>query len=103
MVLWAPAIGIGENNVEKWRSTLLKHAQTATDISLEKAYLEKINSELQIIHGTEDEVVEIENSREIYETLPKCEFTEIENTGHSFTGEENRLIPMTTKFIRKQN
>lgn len=23
MVLWAPAVGVGEDNVEKWRSTLL--------------------------------------------------------------------------------
>jgi esterase/lipase len=63
MVLWAPAIGFGEVNAEKWRSTLLEHAQTATDISVDKAYLEKIDSEVKIIHGTEDEVINVENSK----------------------------------------
>jgi len=42
LALWTPAVGIGEDNVEKWKSTLLKHAQTATDISVDKAHLEKI-------------------------------------------------------------
>ncbi|EHK01470.1 hypothetical protein HRED_08181 [Candidatus Haloredivivus sp. G17] len=48
MVLWAPAIGFGEVNAEKWRSTLLEHAQIATDISVDKAYLEKIDSEVKL-------------------------------------------------------
>ena len=74
MVLWAPAIDFGEDNVEKWRSTLLKHAQTATDISVDKTYLEKIDSKAKIIHGTEDQAVDIENSRKICEALPRCEF-----------------------------
>ena len=84
LVLWAPAVGFGENNVEKWRSTLLKHAQKATDISVGKAYLAKIDSEVKIIHGTEDQVVDIKNSKEICEALPKCEFEKVEGAGHSF-------------------
>ncbi|MFO7793811.1 MAG: alpha/beta hydrolase [Candidatus Nanohaloarchaea archaeon] len=99
MVLWAPAIGIGENNVEKWRSTQLEHAQTATDISVDKAYLEKINSEVRIIHGTEDQVVDIENSTKICEALPKCEFSEIEDTDHSFKQKHYWIKVRTNDFL----
>jgi hypothetical protein len=47
--------------VEKWRYTLLEHAQTATDISIDKARLENIDSEVKIIHGGRDQIVDIEN------------------------------------------
>jgi len=99
MVLWAPAIGIGETNVEKWRSTLLKHAETATDISVDKDHLEQIDSEVKIIHGTGDQVVSIENSRKICEALSRCEFSEIEGSGHSFSKAHQELIAKTTSFL----
>ena len=34
MVLWAPAVGFGEDNVEKWRSTLLGQMPLQPQISL---------------------------------------------------------------------
>lgn len=99
MVLWAPAAGFGENNVEKWRSTLLKHAQTATEISVDEAYLENIDSEVKIIHGTEDVVVDVDNSRKICQALPKCEFQEIESAGHSFNSFEKDVAGLTVEFL----
>ena len=99
MVLWAPAIGFVEVNVEKWRSTLLEHAQTATDISVDKAYLEKIDSEVKIIHGTEDEVINVENSKRIFEALPRCEFEEIEDAGHSFDSFGKGVVELTVEFL----
>ena len=99
MVLWAPAIGFVEVNVEKWRSTLLEHAQTATDISVDKAYLEKIDSEVKIIHGTEDEVINVENSKRICEALPRCEFEEIEDAGHSFDSFGKGVVELTVEFL----
>lgn len=99
MVLWAPAVGIGRDNVEKWRSTLLEHAQKATDISVDKTYLEQIDFEVRIIHGTEDQVVSIENSREICEALPICEFKQIENTGHSFKQKTEKITNSTTEYL----
>lgn len=99
LVLWAPAIGFGEDNVEKWRSTKLKHAQTIKDISVDKSFLGKIDSEAKIIHGTEDQVVDIENSRKICEALPECEFEKIENAGHSFTNIEKELSKHSCSFL----
>ena len=102
LVLWAPAVGFGEDNVEKWRSTLLKHAQTATDISVDKSFLGKIDSRVKIIHGTEDEVVDVGNSRKICESLPICEFEEIEDAGHSFTENRDLVIEETVSFLNQQ-
>ncbi len=98
MVLWAPAIGFGEDSVEKWRSTKIKHAKTATDISVDKTFLGKINSEVKIIHGTEDQVVDIENSRKICKALPECEFEKVENAGHSFEKFESVLVEESLIF-----
>jgi alpha-beta hydrolase superfamily lysophospholipase len=83
MVLWAPAVGIGENNVDKWRSTLLEHTSTPTDISINRKYLEKPDVPTLIVHGTEDEVVDSSNSRKICEGLPECECKLIEGADHS--------------------
>lgn len=88
IVLWAPAIGIGKDNVEKWRSTWLKHARTATDISVDKEFLESLYVRTKIIHGAGDKVVDVKNSRKICEALPKCEFSVIEDAGHSFEGKQ---------------
>lgn len=99
MILWAPAVGLGENNVDKWRSTLLKHAQTATDILIDEDYLEDLDLNTKIIHGTEDEVVSIENSKKICEAMPECEFSSIERANHSFLGEEKELIRESLEFF----
>lgn len=95
-VLWAPAIGFREEDVEKWKSTWLKHAQTATEISVDKAFLEKIEFEVKIFHGAEDEVVDTENSRKICEALENCEFSEIEGSSHSFKQFEEELYQIST-------
>ncbi len=63
LILWAPAISIGEDNVEKWRSTPLRHAEQATDIKLGKDQLNKIDTRTVLIHGTRDEVVSIKTPK----------------------------------------
>ena len=70
--------------MEKWKSARLKHAQAATDISVDKEFLEMIGSDVKIIHGTEDEVVDIENSKKICKALSECEFSVIEDANHPF-------------------
>ena len=99
MILWAPAVGFGKDNAEKWKSAQLKHAQTATDISIDEAFLKKIDSEVKILHGTKDKVVDIKNSKKICKALPECEFSEIEDVGHSFTGKKSLLIEETVNFM----
>ncbi|MEF8880610.1 MAG: YqiA/YcfP family alpha/beta fold hydrolase [Candidatus Nanohaloarchaea archaeon] len=92
MVLWAPSIGLGNNNVDKWRSTVLGQASEATDISIDASSLEKIESPVKIIHGTNDEVVNVENSEKLVQHLRKGELLKIEGGDHSFSSKEKRLI-----------
>lgn len=99
MVLWAPAVGVGEDNVEKWRSTLLGQASTATDISIGDERLNDIDAEVSIFHGTEDEVVDIDNSRIIVDTVRNGELMEVEDTGHSFSGVGAWLAERSLKEI----
>lgn len=99
MVLWAPAIGFGEDNVEKWRSTPLGQASTATDISLDEERAGKIDTRVKIIHGTDDEVVPYQNSADICETLPDCELSTIEGGDHSFTRSADRIVSETVALI----
>lgn len=99
MVLWAPAVGIGENNVSKWRSSLLEHASTATDVSIDRKYLEDLDFHTLIVHGTEDEVVDASNSRKICEALPECELKLIEDADHSFSSFEEDVSSLSVEFL----
>ncbi|QKQ98737.1 prolyl oligopeptidase family serine peptidase [Candidatus Nanohaloarchaea archaeon] len=99
MVLWAPAVGLGENNVEKWRSTALRQASTATDISIDISELEGLDVETLLIHGENDQVVEVENSRRIADQLPDGDVRVIEDTGHSFEGHEGEVAEITVDFL----
>ena len=101
MILWAPAVGVGEDNVEKWRSTLLGQASTATDISIGEERLNEIDAEVRIFHGTKDEVVDVDTSRKIVDAVSDGEITEVEDTGHSFSGVEAWLAEKSLKEIRE--
>ena len=101
MVLWAPAVGFGEDNVEKWRSTLLDQASAATDISIGEGRLNEIDAEVSIFHGAEDGVVSVDNSRKIADVLTDGSITEVEGTGHSFSGVEAWLAEKSLQEVRE--
>ncbi|MFP4038656.1 MAG: alpha/beta hydrolase [Candidatus Nanohaloarchaea archaeon] len=99
MVLWAPAIGFGEYNVDKWRSERLGKASEATDISVDEEYLESIDMATLIIHGTRDEVVSVENSRRICDALPNCNMETVEGADHSFKGFSENVAELTLRGV----
>lgn len=99
MILWAPAVGIGKNNVNQWRSTSLKHASSATEICVDPENLEKIRSNVKIVHGTSDQVVPADNSRTISEEISNCELEEIKGADHSFSSSEKKLISKTESMF----
>ena len=92
MILWAPALGLNGNTVEKWRSTPLGHASSATDISTNPANLQNIDYPVKIIHGTADEVVNVSNSEQIAKNLEKGEVIKINDGDHSFSSNKKKLI-----------
>lgn len=99
MVLWAPAIGIGEDNVDKWRSTLLDHASTATDIRIDTKHLDNLDFDTLIVHGTEDEVVDVSNSHVICDSLPRCELKLMRDSEHSFCSFDKNLSNNSVEFL----
>ena len=92
MILWAPALGINSNTVDKWKSTVLGQASSATDISIDPSSLGGIDVPVKIIHGTEDEVVDVSVSESIAQSLGKGEVIKIDGADHSFSSNKKRLI-----------
>lgn len=99
MILWAPAVGLGKNNVNQWKSTSLKHASSATDISVDAEHLENISSTVKIVHGSSDQVVPVNKSRTISEEISDCELEEIEGADHSFSSSQKKLISKTESMF----
>ena len=99
MVLWAPSIGIREDNVDKRISTLLEHASTATNISIDRNYLENLDMPTLIVLGTEDEVVDVSNSHVICDSLPRCELKLMRDSGHSFCSFDKNLSNNSVELL----
>lgn len=79
MVLWRPMIGLGQDNIEKWSSKPLGQVDTPLDICISNEKLSNLSVPVKVIHGTEDEVVSIDNSRNLVEALPRAKLAEIDN------------------------
>ena len=92
MILWAPAIGLNGDNVDKWRSATLGQASSATDISIDASSLQSIDIPVKLIHGTDDEVVDVSVSEKIAQNLGNGELIEIEGCDHSFSSDKKKLI-----------
>lgn len=92
MILWAPAVGLEGDNVDKWISTPLGQASAATDISIDPSYLKNIDIPVKIIHGTDDEVVDLEVSEQLAQNLDKGELMRVEGGDHSFSSDKKKLI-----------
>lgn len=54
---------------------------------------------MHIFHGTEDEVVDVDTLRKIIDAVSDGEITEVEDTGHSFSGVESWLAEESLKEI----
>lgn len=99
VILWAPAVGLGTSNVEKWRSTTLDHASTATDITIHTSDLKQLPSNTLLIHGEQDQIVDVENSETIAENIPGADVRVLKDTGHSFQRSKDEVIRNTVEFL----
>lgn len=98
MILLAPAIGTGGDNIEKWENTELSEASRVADISIGEESVSSIKEDTLILHGTEEEVINVEKSMEIRNMLPRCELEKIDGAGHSFDGAEEELVRRVNRF-----
>jgi len=98
-VLWAPAIGIIESgsNIDIYFSTPLGSLQSLLDMKIDKAFLEKIETPILIIHGTEDNEIPFSNSEKLVSMLPNAKLVAIEGADHSYrTKEHEDVVTKTT-------
>jgi predicted esterase len=59
----------------------------------------KISIPVLIVHGTEDPVIPVENSRRLRNIFKDCKLDEIENTDHSFRKKEKETARVIADWI----
>ena len=100
MILWAPALDTRkEGNIAKWRQTKLKEAEKPEDIKISTQKLRETTTPTKIIHGNQDQVISIENSRKLQKHIPECELEEIPETGHSYQEKEPLVVRETKNYL----
>ena len=103
LILLSPAITFGEeSNLKKVVSLRFSNFKRAVEeIKINKKDLKKIKSKVLIIHGTEDEVISLENSQAMIKFLDaKLEI--IKGAGHSYEkeGEMELVDKLTAEFLK---
>ena len=97
MVLWAPAVSIVRSKKRGQNSKPLSNFERASEIAISREHLSSIKSPVKVIHGTEDQVVNIENSRKLANILPKAKLREVENVGHEL--ESKKVLSATEGML----
>lgn len=102
-VLWAPAIGIAESdsNIDTYLSTPLGSLESLLDMKVNRAFLEKIEIPILIIHGTVDDNVPLSNSEQLVSILPNAKLVAIKGADHSYRTREHEdaVIKTTMDFL----
>lgn len=98
---WAPAFGVGDSsNILEVATKKFAEFETTREIHLGRAELNACDIPIGIIHGTADESIPIENSREIIASVRKGTLIEIPNADHSFkTPESEEALMNATKGL----
>jgi dienelactone hydrolase len=101
-ILWAPACGVGENDtLDALKDTALHNVATILDVKVSNQFIHDDPSEVCIIHGTNDNIIPIANSRMMISSARRGSITEIAITDHSFTDpkHEQSLIDATQRLL----
>jgi len=103
LVLWSPAMNFGpDSNFIYSKEAKLYNFKKLSDIKINKRDLYHINYPVLIIHGTNDEVVSVENSKRIITEFPKIQLKVIEGADHSYSSDSvlNQILNDTVNFIK---
>ena len=101
-ILWAPAIGFLEaETITSLQDTLLSKIDNLKNLAVSKEYLLQDTAKIFIIHGTADQVMSIDTSRQIVAEVPEITLAEIPNADHSFRtpSSEALLIAQTAEYL----
>ncbi len=101
-ILWAPAIGFLEiETITSLRDMQLSKIDNLKNLAVSKEYLLQDTAKIFIIHGTADQVMSIDTSRQMVAEVPEITLAEIPNADHSFRtpSSETLLMDQTTEFL----
>lgn len=65
--------------------------------------MENIECDTLLLHGTADNVVPVSYARRAAETIPNCEYIEIQGAGHGFSGKDNERAINASLELMKNN
>ena len=102
-VLWAPAIGVVEvgANIDTYLTEPLGTLKLLTDMKVDREYLQDMEAETLILHGTADDVIPYKNSEAITSMLPNVALVPIAGADHSYKNKEHEsaVIRATINFL----
>ena len=102
-VLWAPAIGVAElgANIDTYLTEPLGTLKQLTDMKVDREYLQDMEAETLILHGTADEVIPYKNSEAITSMLPNVALVPVPGADHSYKDkkDEAAVIKATISFL----
>jgi pimeloyl-ACP methyl ester carboxylesterase len=105
LVLLAPVIGISEivMNIKDKDKILLSEIDSMTDVVINKSYASSLIASVCIIHGTNDEIISIANTKKLVTYMSNVKLVEIDGMGHSpqTSREKTEIIEAMIKFLRK--
>lgn len=94
LILWAPALFVvpEHGTIENYMTVPLAQAKSVKDITIDYSFLQKIKTPLALIHGTNDHLVPIENSKEIQQHVHEATLEELTGLDHSWKNEEDEKV-----------
>ena len=75
--------------------------QSLLDVKIDRAFLEKHDEPVLVIHGTTDRTIPFSNSEQIVSMLPNATLIPIEGADHSYNTKEHEdaVIKSTVDFL----
>lgn len=100
---WAPAFGIADiGNIDEVFPEQLSKFPSTRDIHIGKERLSSITVPVGIVHGTADDAIPLQNSKDIIASVPRGTLIEIEGADHSFKKPEHEkeLMEATKRLLQ---
>lgn len=106
LVLWAPVVQISEKVLlNSLLDTPFSKISSLADVTVDAKYISKINSEVLILWGTDDQIISIDNLILLKNTLSSATLTKIQNMSHSPNNQEEakNLFKLSIDFIKERS
>ena len=89
-------------NIDTYISEPLGTLHQLTDMNVDREYLQDMDAETLILHGTADDVIPYKNSEAITSMLPNVALVPVLGADHSYKNKEHeaKVIKATIEFLK---